>query len=627
MTTTAATNSADTAASATTTSTAAIDSARALAESLGVADVRFDHSALLTEAGAANFEDLLDAAEKLASSFTARRGTIAIVTPAEFGVMLHDLAAIYELLERAGASVYLNYTVNVADPTAGAAMAKLQERSTAIGNRLVFFDLEWAAADDAHADALLADPATEFCRHWLRVKRLGRPYLLTEPEEKLIAEKSVTGVAAWTRLYDEQLSAVSIDLGGELGEVALDVALSQLQSPDRANRLKVAKAIDAGLAPGLRTRAYIYNTLLADKAADDRMRTYPTWSTSRNMSNQASDASVAALVEAVTGRYDIVQRWYKLKAQLLGLERLHFSDRNAQLSVGGNQERIPWLDAKATILDSFNSFSPRIAGLAADFFDRNWIHAPAGPGKQGGAFCMPTVPNTNPYVLVNYTGMRTDVLTLAHELGHAVHFSLSQASQPIFQVQVPLTVAETASVFGETVTFSRILGQVSDPAARLNLLASSLDAAIATVFRQVSMYRFEELCHTSRRSDGELSVDGINERWITSQQELFGYTVDTTGYESWWSYVHHFVHVPGYVYAYAFGQLLATSVYQRYLEVGPSFVPRYEDMLSAGGSKSPEDLAAMVDCDLRDPNFWANGLSLIERTLISAEEAAAALNS
>jgi oligoendopeptidase F len=620
MTTTAALNPA----------AAAIDSARELAESLGVASVRFDHSSLLRDAGAATFEELLDAAEKLADTFASRRGSIATVAPAEFGAMLRELAAIYELLERAGASVYLNYTVDVSDPAAGAAMAKLQERSTAIGNQLVFFDLEWASADDARADGLLADPATEFCRHWLRVKRLGRPFLLTEPEEKLIAEKSVTGVAAWTRLYDEQLAAVSIDLGGEDGtggEVALDVALAQLQSPDRAHRLKVAKAVDEGLTPGLRTRAYIYNTLLADKAADDRMRTYPTWSTSRNMSNQASDASVAALVEAVTGRYDIVQRWYKLKAQLLGLDRLHFSDRNAQLSVGGNQDKIPWLDAKATILDSFNSFSPRIAGLAADFFDRNWIHAPAWPGKQGGAFCMPTVPNTNPYVLVNYTGMRTDVLTLAHELGHGVHFSLSQASQPVFQVQMPLTVAETASVFGETVTFSRILGQVSDPAARLNLLASSLDSAIATVFRQVSMYRFEELCHTARRSEGELSVDGINERWITSQQELFGATVDTTGYESWWSYVHHFVHVPGYVYAYAFGQLLATSVYQRYLEVGPTFVPRYEDMLSAGGSRSPEDLAAMVDCDLRDPNFWANGLSLIESTLTSAEEAAAALNS
>jgi oligoendopeptidase F len=607
----------------------ATDSATQLAESLGVAGVRFNHSALLLEVNASTVDEVLDQAEVLAAAFEAHRESIATIKPADFGPILRQLAAIYELIERAGASVYLDYTVNVSNPVAGAAMAKYQERSTAIGNRLVFFDLEWAAAEDARADALMNDPATTFCRHWLRVKRLGRPYLLTEPEEKLLSEKSVTGVAAFTRLYDEQLAAVRVDLGGDQAEAPLDVALAQLQSSDRTLRLKVAKAIDVGLTPGLRTRAYIYNTLLADKATDDRLRTYETWSSSRNMANQASDESVQALVEAVAGRYDIVRRWYSLKADLLGLDKLHFSDRNAQLTIGSaaSTERISWAEAKSTVLESFNSFSPRIAGLASDFFEREWIHAPAGPGKQGGAFCMPTVPNTNPYVFVNYTGMRSDVLTLAHELGHGVHFALSQSTQPVFQVQMPLTVAETASVFGETVTFSRILGQVSDPAARLNLLASSLDSAIATVFRQVSMYRFEDLCHRARRTDGELSVDAINSNWISSQHELFGDTVDTTGYESWWSYVSHFIHVPGYVYAYAFGQLLATSVYQRFLEVGPSFVPRYEDMLAAGGSKSPEDLAAMVDCDLRDPNFWADGLALIERTLTSAEEAAAAVRS
>jgi oligoendopeptidase F len=613
----------------TTPGATATDSAAQLAESLGVADVRFNHSALLSEVSAATVDEVLDHADRLAVAFETHRGSIASLKPAEFGPMLHELAEIYELIERAGASVYLDYTIDVSNPVAGAAMAKYQERSTAIGNRLVFFDLEWAAAEDAQADALLAHPASEFCRHWLRVKRLGRPYLLTELEEKLLSEKSVTGVAAFTRLYDEQLAAVRVDLGGDQTHEPLDVALSQLQSSDRNLRLKVAKAIEEGLEPGLRTRAYIYNTLLADKATDDRLRTYQTWSSSRNMANQASDESVQALVEAVTGRYDIVRRWYSLKAELLGLDKLHFSDRNAELTIGSaaSTERVSWSEAKSTVLESFHSFSPRIAGLASDFFERNWIHAPAGPGKQGGAFCMPTVPNTNPYVFVNYTGMRSDVLTLAHELGHGVHFALSQSKQPVFQVQMPLTVAETASVFGETVTFSRILGQVSDPAARLNLLASSLDSAIATVFRQVSMYRFEDLCHRARRSDGELSVEAINANWITSQEELFGGTVDTTGYESWWSYVSHFVHVPGYVYAYAFGQLLATSVYQRFLEVGPSFVPRYEEMLAAGGSKSPEDLAAMVDCDLRDPNFWANGLSLIESTLTSAEDAAAAVRS
>ncbi len=601
------------------------DPAERLATELGVADVRFDHSGLLSEVGVSTANDLLDRADELAAKFEVHRSSLATIDASAFGELLRELAVIFELLERAGASVYLDFAVDVTVAASGAALANLQERSTAIGNRLVFFELEWAALDDARASALLNDPSAEFCRHWLKTRRDGRPYLLSEPEEKVSAVKNVTGISAWVRLYDEQLGAVTVDLGGDRSAAQLEVGLSELQNPDRTLRLAAASAIQEGLKPGLRTRAYIYNCVLADKAADDQLRSFPTWVSSRNLANQASDESVAALVQAVRDRYDIVRRWYTLKADLLGLEKLHFSDRNAQLSVGATGQMVPWTDAKTTVLDSFESFSPLVAGLARNFFDRNWIHAPAGTGKQGGAFCMPTVPNSNPYVFVNYTGTRNDVLTLAHELGHGVHFALSQSNQPVFQIQMPLTVAETASVFGETVTFSRMLDQQDDPAVRLNLLASSLDASIATVFRQVSMFRFEELCHESRRNEGELSVDDINDRWMSSQRELFGDTVDTSGYESWWSYITHFVHVPGYVYAYAFGQLLATSVYQRFLATGPSFVSKYEAMLAAGGSKSPEDLAAMVDCDLRDPSFWSDGLSLIDTTLDRAEEAAAAL--
>ncbi len=601
------------------------DPAERLATELGVADVRFDHSGLLSEVGVSTANDLLDRADELAAKFEVHRSSLATIDASAFGELLRELAVIFELLERAGASVYLDFAVDVTVAASGAALANLQERSTAIGNRLVFFELEWAALDDSRASDLLNDPSVEFCRHWLKTRRDGRPYLLSEPEEKVSAVKNVTGISAWVRLFDEQLGAITVDLGGDRSAAQLEVGLSELQNPDRTLRLAAASAIQDGLKPGLRTRAYIYNCVLADKAADDQLRGFPTWASSRNLANQASDESVAALVQAVRDRYDIVRRWYTLKADLLGLEKLHFSDRNAQLSVGATGQMVPWTDAKTTVLDSFESFSPLVAGLARNFFERNWIHAPAGTGKQGGAFCMPTVPNSNPYVFVNYTGTRNDVLTLAHELGHGVHFALAQSHQPVFQIQMPLTVAETASVFGETVTFSRMLDQQDDPAVRLNLLASSLDASIATVFRQVSMFRFEELCHEFRRNEGELSVDDINDRWMSSQRELFGDTVDTSGYESWWSYITHFVHVPGYVYAYAFGQLLATSVYQRFLATGPSFVSKYEAMLAAGGSKSPEDLAAMVDCDLRDPSFWSDGLSLIDATLDRAEEAAAAL--
>jgi oligoendopeptidase F len=409
---------------------------------------------------------------------------------------------------------------------------------------------------------------------------------------------------------------------GPTASFRFDEALAAMQSDDRDSRLATAAAISEGLDPGLRTRAYIYNTLLADKAADDRLRGHHSWASSRNLGNQTSDEAVEALVHAVVSRYDLVQRWYRLKAKLFGLDRLHFSDRNAPLPTGEAEVRVPWNEAKATVLESFHSFSPRISNLARDFFDEQRIDAPSHPGKNGGAFCMPTVPGATPYVMVNYNGTQKDVLMLAHELGHGVHFALAQQNQSVFQVQMPLTVAETASVFGETVTFSRMLDAETDPLRRLSLLGASLDSDIATVFRQVSMFRFEDLCHRARRSDGELSIDAINAYWISSQQELFGDTVDTDGYESWWSYIHHFVHVPGYVYAYAFGQLLATSVYERFLATGPSFVAQYEAMLAGGGSKSPEALAAMVDCDLLDPNFWSEGLGLIERTLTDAEQTA-----
>ena len=598
-----------------------------LATELGVANVAWDLTGLTGSNDPAAVSALLDDADVHAVAMQRHRDTIASLDGAGLAAVMRELATVTELVDRAAVRTHLDYTTDVSDPASGAAMARLQERATAIGNQLMFVELEWAATPDEHAASVLQDSAVSFCSHHLTVVRLGRPHLMTEAEERINAEKSVTGVAAWTRLFDEQLAAITIDLGGDRKSSSLEVALSELQHTDRERRKAAAAAITEGLAPGLRTRAYIYNTLLADKSTDDRLRSYANWVSSRNLANQASDASVKALVDAVTDRFDIPQRWYRLKAQILGVDRLSFFDRNAAISTGAEPASVHWDEARETVLDAFGSFSPRIAGIAKQFFDDRWIDAPARASKQGGAFCAPTVPGRNPYVMVNYTGTRMDVLTLAHELGHGVHFALSGEKQSVFEYSMPLTVAETASVFGETVTFGRLLDAETDARRRLTLLGSNVDGSIATVFRQVSMWRFEDLCHTTRRTDGELSVDTFNEHWIRTQNELFGATVDSTGYESWWSYIHHFVHVPGYVYAYAFGQLLALSVYERYLQVGPSFVPKYEAMLGAGGSRSPEDLAAMVDCDLTDPGFWAAGLALIDRRLAEAEAAAAVVAS
>jgi oligoendopeptidase F len=402
--------------------------------------------------------------------------------------------------------------------------------------------------------------------------------------------------------------------------VALEVALARLSSPDREIRRTSAEAVTAALQPGLRTRGYVFNTLAADKATDDRLRHYPHWLSSRNLSNEASDESVRALIDAVVARYELPRRWYRLKAQLLGIDRLKDYDRMA--AVTDHEETIPWHEAREMVLDSYSGFSGELGGVAKRFFDGHWIDAPVRPGKRGGAFCAYTVPSVHPYVLLNYTARRRDVLTLAHELGHGVHAALG-GRQGIFHMSTPLTLAETASVFGETIVFGRLLDRAATPESRLDLLASSIEGSIATVFRQIAMNRFEDAVHTSRREDGELSVDRFCELWTGSQEDLLGDAVEITeGYRAWWSYVPHFINTPGYVYAYAYGQLLALSVYARYEQEGEAFVPAYLELLSAGGSRPPEELARIVGIDLEDPMFWDNGLDLVERQLDDAEQAA-----
>ncbi len=563
---------------------------------------------------------LLDEAERRASALDTWRGRVASLPAADLTSLMHEVGCVVDLLGRAGSFVFLEHSTDTIDEAKGAMVALVSERSTSIGNLLRFVDLEWSIATDEHAAAMLADPALAFCARSLEVTRAAKLYLLSEAEERVLADKQVTGSAAWTRLYDEVLSAVTVDFGD--GPVSYEYVFPQLISPDGAVRMAAAATFTEALAPGLRTRAYIYNTLMADKATDDRLRSYPTWVSSRNLSNQASDASVEALVAAVSNRFEIARRWYRAKAQLLGQDRLYDYDRMAPVGLVVD-EQIPWATAKADVLDAFDSFSPLLAEHANGFFAGR-IHAPMVPGKRGGAYCSPNVPSTPAHVFVNYTGTRNDVLTLAHELGHGVHFEMAR-SQGVFHHVTPLTVAETASVFGEEVTFGRMLDGVTDPAARLSLLADHVEGHIATVFRQIAMFQFETRAHTARRTTGELSVESLNSLWADVQSELFGDTVEVTeGYRTWWSYVPHFIHTPGYVYAYAFGQLLALSVYQRYLDAGPSFVPKYEEMLSLGGSVSPEELARRVDCDLTDPAFWDAGLDLVERAVAEAETAAKA---
>jgi oligoendopeptidase F len=427
----------------------------------------------------------------------------------------------------------------------------------------------------------------------------------------------VSGRNAWQRLFEEQVSAITVTIDGE--ELPLEAGLARLHSPDRAVRQAAAAAVTEGLAPNLRTRAFIMNTLLADKATDDRLRRYDSWIASRNLANEASDESVEALVDAVQRRYAIPQRWYALKAKLLGVD--HLADYDRMASVAETESEVGWEEATGIVLDAYASFSTELADTARRFFD-GWIDAAARPGKRPGAFCAYTVPSHHPYVLLNWTSRRRDVLTLAHELGHGAHAYLARP-QGVFHQTTPLTLAETASVFGETVTFGRLLDIIDDPQERLALLASNLEDQIATVFRQTAMNRFEAVIHTARREEGELSIERIGEFWAQTQTDMLGPAVELTeGYRTWWSYIPHFIGMPGYVYAYAYGQLLALSVYARYTEEGSEFVPRYLDLLRAGGSMEPEALGRIVGIDLADPQFWDRGLDIVERRLDETEQAA-----
>ena len=591
----------------------------------GAEDVAWDIESLVADVDGKSGVDgalaLLDRADGLAQALTAEaKGELARADAATIAGWLDAQAVLLEAAHRAANYASLRFSTDVGDPANGALMAQIQERTAQLSAELVWFELEWLAIDDTSAEELMASVELAAHRHHLDTARLRLPHVLSEAEEKLLANKAPTGRSAWVRLFTELTSAIRVEIDG--AEMPLDAGLSRLMHPDREVRRTAADAVTVGLEPGLRNRAFVFNTLLADKSTDDRLRNYPTWITAWNQGNEASDASVDALVEAVVGRYDLPQRWYALKARVLGVDKLADYDRGS--SVAETNVHVPWDEAKATVRDAYASFSPELASVVDRFYDEGWIDAPVRENKRGGAFCAYTVPDHHPYVFLNYTATPGDVLTLAHELGHALHGYLSRP-QGIFHQSTPLTLAETASVFGETVTFERLLDQTDDPGDRFALLAQQVEGNIATVFRQVAMNRFEDAVHTHRRDIGELSTDDFADHWARTQTDLFGDTVEVTeGYRSWWSYIPHFIGTPGYVYAYAYGQLLALSVYAQYEAQGAAFVPAYLELLSAGGSRWPEELGSIVGCDLSDPAFWSAGLDIVDAQIARAEAAAEA---
>ena len=420
------------------------------------------------------------------------------------------------------------------------------------------------------------------------------------------------------RLFTQIMGAMRFEFDGE--QLTQSQILARLHESDREVRRRAAESITSTLRDKAMELTYVFNVLVADKAADDRRRGYASWISSRNLSNKASDAVVDALVSAVTSNYDIVARHYALKRKIMGLDQLEDYDRYAPLLMDAPEREYRWDEAREIVQTAYDAFSPQMGDVVRRFFEENWIHAALQPGKRGGAFAAAVTPSVHPYILMNYTGKGRDVKTLAHELGHGVHMVLAGEKQGLIGASTPLTTAEMASVFGEQMVFDDLMKKEPNPAARLSMLTQMIEDIFATVFRQVSMNRFEDRLHTARRSQGELTTEDISRLWAETQQAMFQDSVHLgDGYGLWWSYIPHFIHTPGYVYAYAFGQLLVLALYQIYQERGADFVPDYIEVLAAGDSDYPEKILAKVGVDLTDPNFWAQGLEAIRR-LVEQEE-------
>ncbi len=551
----------------------------------------------------------LERAERNAKAFeTAHAGRLAGLSGRALASAIGDYEAVEEILGRVMSYAQLLFSGDSTDPAVGKFYQSMSERVTAISSHLLFFTLELNRIDDTVLDGKLADPALARFRPWLRDLRVFRPHQLDDTVEKLLHEKEVTGRAAWSRLFDETIAGLRVQVGAE--QLTVSDALNRLSDTDRSRREAAGHAIGATFGAHARLFALITNTLIKDKEIIDTWRRYPSPGSYRNRSNMVEDAVVQALVTAVTADYPrLSHRYYTMKAKWLGLEKLQHWDRNAPLP-GDVDRSIPWDEARARVLGAYGAFSPELASVGQAFFDKPWIDAGPRPGKSGGAFAHPTVPSVHPYLLLNYHGKTRDVMTLAHELGHGVHQVLA-ARQGYLMSGTPLTLAETASVFGEMLTFRALLEAETDPARRRIMLASKVEDMLNTVVRQIAFYQFEQRLHDERRS-GEIMADRIGEIWREVQTASLGPAFDfAPEYNVFWAYVPHFIHSPFYVYAYAFGDCLVNALYAVFQSGHPGFQAKYLDMLRAGGTKRHRELLAPFGLDASDPAFWRRGLDVV----------------
>jgi oligoendopeptidase F len=570
-------------------------------------------------------QDLQTAHERAQAFETTYRGRIDVPggpAPDYLRAALDEMESLSEQMDRPLIFAMLLHSAKTDEPRHGALLSRTREQRTVINKHLIFFDLEWVKVPDESARALSTAPQLAKYRHYLEQKRAWRPHYLSEPEEKILEEKSVTGRAAFVRLFDETVASVSFPFthDGKSEGLSLQEINTKLYDADRSVRQAAASGITKGLQDNARLLTYVFNTLVLDHRADCNLRHFDSPMGPRHLANEISDRVVNALLTATERHHATVQRYYRLKGQLLGLEPLCDYDRYAPLF--SDMPAVDWPTARSIVEESYQAFSPKAGEIIHTFFDRHWIDAELRPGKRSGAFSSSTVPSVHPYILMSYTDKLRDVMTLAHELGHGLHQYLSR---PIgyLQCDTPLTTAEMASVFGEMLTFQRLLQRYPDPRIRLAMLCSKIEDGFATVFRQVVLTRFEQALHQARQDEGELTTERVNELWLAANRPMHGEVVRLTeGYAWWWLYIGHFIHVPFYCYAYAFGELLVLALVQKYKQEGPAFVPQYLNLLASGGSDAPHVLLGRLGVDVNDPAFWELGLRLLGDMVNEAEDLA-----
>lgn len=586
----------------------------------GIGDVRWELGEFYLGTNAPELERDLTGPVEAADRFVERyRGKVDDLDAAGLAGACREQEALLTPLYHALAYAELRLAQRADDAEAQALLGRCQQRLTTTASRMAFFEVEWNAVDDSRATALLADDAVGAYRHSLEGLRRYRPHQLGEGEERILAELAQSGVMAWERIFDHLVGEISVEFEG--GASGLGGVLPVLYDADRDRRQAMHGVVSRALEEGVETRAMVLNALASDAAIRDRLRGHEHWLQAHNLENEVSDLQVRTMLEAVGDRYDIVARYYKLKARLLGLEELFDYDRYAALPDPARRT-VGWEEAVETVLDPYRAFSPYFGRVAAEFFERGWVDAPPRPGKQRGAFARATTPDHHPYVLLNFTGRTRDVLTLAHELGHGVQMRLAQR-QTLANMDAPPILAETGSLFCEALTMGRLLEDAHEPGARLTLLARYVEDLFVAVFRHAAMHEFEDAIHTAIRGSGELGAEEIGQEWLRTQERMFGGSVTLTdAYGSWWSYVPHFFLAPGSSYAYVFGNLAALALYRRYQETGRKFVAPYLEMLAAGGSRRPTDLLSTLGVDPEDPAFWHDGLNILEGYVCEAERLA-----